>query len=172
MTGRVSRVASRLWLTPRTSRRRPCTVTTASCLSVANRGSLFCRSRTLKAVSKQGLVPSLRGTCPCFETAFYRHGLNREGPLRVPAGVAGVGASVASRSGGLLGPLLLLLVQDPGMGLVEQLTEREDIILARVVRLFPFLGLLVAPARRYAEPSAFQTIASQVEGAAGNRCFS
>ena len=44
--------------------------------------------------------------------------------------MSGVGAQVGSRSDGLLGPRqLLLLVQDPGMGLVEQLTEREDFIL-------------------------------------------
>ncbi len=56
---------------------------------------------------------------------------------------------------GLLGPLLLLLVQDPGMRLVEQFAEREDVILPEVVRLFPFFTLLVASARRNAEPRAF-----------------
>ena len=52
-------------------------------------------------------------------------------------------------------PAAAVAVQHPGMRLVKQLAEREDIVLPVVVRLFPFLALLVAPARRNAEPRPF-----------------
>jgi hypothetical protein len=48
--------------------------------------------------------------------------------------------------------LLLLLVQDAGMRLVEELAEQEDIIIAKVLPLISIVALLLALARCNTEP--------------------
>src|SRR5262249_16250302 len=56
------------------------------------------------------------------------------------------------RSGGLA--LGLLLVPDPGVGLVEQFGQRHEVVVAEAIGFVPGIALLVTPAGRDAVPGA------------------